>query len=498
MGGELDCDVTSHQDDGMSTNPNSNVASEEKKSQIPSIITAYTTRIRIISRCAQEYIALAQKTSQEWSNSYFEQLDQCSKSLEIFKNRESLTEEDRTQLASIIVLIAHPKNKGDFQYHVEHSHSKILSQSLLIFAFSAFDAFVGVLINQLCQEERRLIYKLDEKEVKIHDLLGCNSIKEVLDKIIERDISSLLRNNYDEIFTALARRHELATLKNFPNWTSFIEASQRRNLITHCGGKVNVQYIEACKQSGMQLGAKIVPGYQLKVGLEYLQATLDILYEVGVKLGYTLWHKAIPDRAEESEMSLGLGLYELLVREEWHLAKIIGKFAIDLPGRKCDLHGRIARINYAQALKWSGDNACAMKIIDGADWSSCIRDLRLGVEVLKGNFCEAVSLMKAIGKNGEIVDQPGYHQWPLFREFRTTEEFKLAYESVYGTPFVADSENQSPINISRQEQLTEQGLLCSIQETGEGTMSPMPLSEIIEAKEPDADSDSPGTEQVDS
>jgi hypothetical protein len=461
-------------------------------SQIPTLIAAYKLRIRSISRCAREYIALAQKTSQEWRDRYLLQLEEISTELKSLSSSSQLGESE-TKVKSLIAPIMDAIKKGDFHYHIEKPHSAILSQSLLIFGFSAFDAFLGALIAQLCQEEHRLLHKFEEKTVQVHDLLAVQTIEEVLTRLIERDISTLLRDSYDDVFTALEKRHDIHTLKDFPNWQGFIEAAQRRNLITHCDGIVNAQYIEACKRSGVALGSEVVSGYQLEVSSQYLQETLDILYEVGVKLAYVLWRKTNPSQAKESEKHLSLEVYDLLVREEWHLAKIIGKFSLELPKPKHDLYVRIGRINYAQALKWSGDNIGAMTVLD-ADWSSSTRDLRLGVEVLRENFDDAVSLMKAIGKNGELVNDPAYHEWPLFRKFRTTEKFKLAYAEVYGAPFNRESEKGLPMNVISEPQLTGQESPPKMPETGDKTMSPEPLPEIKPDSAQDADSGKAGTD----
>jgi hypothetical protein len=469
------------------------LAAQAETSRVPEIISSYTMRIRLISRCAREYISLAQKTSQEWRSSQLAQLGQCKQDLEFLAGRAALDEADRAKLTLVLTFLTDRNREYDIQYHALAQPSDMLSQSLLIFAFSAFDAFVGVLVAQLCQEESQLIHKFEQKTVTVHELLDCDTIKEVLNRLIERDIDALLRHSYDDIFTALAKRHGLETLKKFPNWPKFIEAGQRRNLITHCNGIVNAQYIVACKRSGVTLAKKVTPGYQLKVGPKYLQCALDILYEVGVKLGHTLWRTGEPSRIEESEKCLGDEVYQLLCREEWSLAKVLGEFAMSFRRPKRDLYNRIARINYAQAMKWSGDNAGAMTVLDSTDWSSSIRDLRLGVEVLRGNFDEAVALMKGIGKNGELVNQPAYREWPLFREFRTAETFKLAYSEVYGEPFPAEPKQGTPIRTLNAPQLTNQEHLDKILKTGEETMSTSPLPEIKPDNASVAESGKPGS-----
>jgi len=52
--------------------------------------------------------------------------------------------------------------------------------------------------------------------------------------------------------------------------------------------------------------------------------------------------------------------------------------------------------------------------------------------------------MKRIGNSG-LVPQEAYSDWPIFKEFRKTEEFKQCYENIYSEQFrdVRDDRNIS-------------------------------------------------------
>ncbi len=66
------------------------------------------------------------------------------------------------------------------------------------------------------------------------------------------------------------------------------------------------------------------------------------------------------------------------------------------------------------------------------NWSGTINDFQLAEAVLTDRFNNAATLMKRIGKTGDIVTESAYHEWPLFRAFRESTEFVSAYEDVYG------------------------------------------------------------------
>ena len=40
--------------------------------------------------------------------------------------------------------------------------------------------------------------------------------------------------------------------------------------------------------------------------------------------------------------------------------------------------------------------------------------------------------MREVGSDDQLLSEEAYHLWPLFLEFRETEEFSLAYQDLFG------------------------------------------------------------------
>ncbi|WP_010583076.1 hypothetical protein [Schlesneria paludicola] len=387
---------------------------------VPAVVRKFTDRIAQIENCAAAHISMALLSKQSRLQTTLREVftlagKQIPKMIGGNEQVE-VTYEEYTKIAQII----------------GSSHDEIIAEGLFILGFSTFDAFIGNLLRAIFSQSPELIYKLEEKAIKVGDFLKCKTIEEAVEKLIDRDISSLLRDSYDEQFTKIANRHGLNTIKAFESWPKFIEAAQRRNLITHCNGIVSQQYLSECLRCEFKIPDNVIEGTQLKISGEYLQASLDVLYEVGLKLAHTLWRKTCPNQIEKSEKALTDEGFKLLQQQKFSLAKTIGLFAIGLPNAKSDLQSKISRINCAQAIKWSGDKPAALKILNNVEWSGSIRDLRLAVEVLRENYSNAADLMREIGKKGELVLRVGYETWPVFREFRETTEFKNAFREIYG------------------------------------------------------------------
>jgi hypothetical protein len=99
------------------------------------------------------------------------------------------------------------------------------------------------------------------------------------------------------------------------------------------------------------------------------------------------------------------------------------------------LDRKIITVNYAQALKRDGKLDQAKKILNEVDWSAVANDFKLARTVLLEEYDHAAVLMRSIGEKGQLLKEEAYHTWPLFIEFRETEQFAQAYQEVFGHPY---------------------------------------------------------------
>lgn len=59
--------------------------------------------------------------------------------------------------------------------------------------------------------------------------------------------------------------------------------------------------------------------------------------------------------------------------------------------------------------------------------------------VLREKYGEAHDVMIRLGKEGGLVDENAYHEWPLFNQFRESDEFMKGYEAVFGYTFFSEA-----------------------------------------------------------
>lgn len=184
-------------------------------------------------------------------------------------------------------------------------------------------------------------------------------------------------------------------------------------------------------------------GAQLELGAKYFLQACDILSEVGLKLGQTLWRKVFPDELAKADEELNAAIYDVLYIERYSLAQIFGEFAVQQKVVSSEIFRRLYAVNLAIALKSNGRSGEANKVLNKLDWSACSLDFRLAHAVLRDRTSDACRIMKNIGKRGEFVKEESYHVWPLFSKFRLSPEFLKTYEEIYGRRFVVELQKEA-------------------------------------------------------
>ena len=334
-------------------------------------------------------------------------------------------------------------------------HADMLAEIMFISVFSAFDAYLNRLLRNFYTNNTHLLRNFESRQIAVNELVS-RSKEDILESLIDSEIESLLRESYIKQFEKLKDHFGVSTLNKFKNWPRFVECSQRRNLVTHCDGIVSKQYISNCASAGVTPEKGVIIGKKLPISIDYLLESIEIVLEVGLKLGQVLWRSCSADELSAADTHLGNLIFELLKVEQWSLALRMGELGLDLAklgnhNTRDDRAVKVILINHAQAAKWSGDNATAMKILKAIDWSGSAHEFRIAVACLRSDWDTAASLMKQVGSNSEFLPIHGYISWPVFREFRTNPKFLDAFRSIFGVEFAAEVKKATPT----PQQLTE-------------------------------------------
>ena len=310
-------------------------------------------------------------------------------------------------------------------------------RALLVALVSSYDAYLGSLLKSLFYLKPAML-NASQRGLKFEDLVALGSIELAREFLVEKEVESIIRESHTTQFDWMEGRFGVVLRKDLAAWPIFIEVTERRNLFVHTDGIISRQYLDVCSANGVDLSGRSI-GRRLGVPEKYFAAAFDCLFEIGVKLGHVLWRKLAPDDLAGADEALIGTTFELLQRREYRLAKCLLEFANHtLKKHSSSSNRRIFVVNLAIAYRWGGTPTRAAELIEKEDWSDCDHRFQLASAVLQERYKHAAAVMAAMGSEAKGITRVGYETWPLFQDFRRTDEFKTTFKKIYGTDFVIE------------------------------------------------------------
>jgi hypothetical protein len=336
---------------------------------------------------------------------------------------------------NVIIPIEKAEELGRLTHELSSSAGSLAlsHRGLFLVLVSKWDAYFGSLLRWVYRVRPEIVDS-SSRTISFAELKQINSIDMARNKIVEDEISVVLREGHGEQFEYLERKLSV-TLKKLDIWPKFIELTQRRNLIAHADGKISDQYLKVCGDNKVELDGNHQIGSDLEIPPEYLSDSCNYLAELGFKLSQVLWRKLQPSESSEADSHLLDTTYEMVKAGQYELAIKLLTFSLAPPMKFKEARDRyVCIVNLALAYKWTNNEKKSAEIIGAEEWSAVPLDLRLALAVLKDDFEQAVSLMKQIGTSGEVTKM-NYQDWPLFKKFRSTKRFVKTYRDIFKTEF---------------------------------------------------------------
>jgi hypothetical protein len=302
----------------------------------------------------------------------------------------------------------------------------------IVMLVSRYDEFLAEILHLIYKKNPNILKK-SNRTLTYKEIISIGSRDKTLDRIISKEIDNLLYKSRFDQLKYLDKEFRLNVVNSIKCIKNFIEVTERRNLFVHSGGKVSSQYISTCKKSNIFLHKRVKEDVRLGVSKKYFEKAYRCLFEIGVVLAQSLLRRIFKKKAELEHFDISLidVSFNLLKNEEWGLADNILSFAINIPKKIIadDDSYRVFIINKCIALKHLKDKKSMNALLDSVNWKKSGPVFLLAVEVLKGNYDEAEAIMgKMDGKNPRESD---FKDWPLFKEFRETDNFKKAFRKIY-------------------------------------------------------------------
>lgn len=313
--------------------------------------------------------------------------------------------------------------------------TEIIQRNFIVSLISQFDAYIGSLIRKKFIIRPELLNNSD-KNLTFSKLVEYNSIEELKEYIVEKEIESVLRDSHTNQFKWLENKLGMVLTKDLPSWSTFIELTERRNLFVHSNGIISNQYLSVCKKNEVNFYEDINIGDKLEVTNDYFEKAFFCVYEIAVKLSQVIWRKLLPSNLEDADNDLNDRIYKLIRRKDYKLALNLSEFATDIIKKHSSHEIRlILSVNKAQAYKWDGKDDICKKFLNSQDWSAMSNKFKLSKFILLDDYENAFKLMKKIGNNEDELPKTAYKEWPLFNNIRNEQEFRDLYTEIYNEDY---------------------------------------------------------------
>ncbi len=197
---------------------------------------------------------------------------------------------------SVMITVPFELNKEFIRYNREIDQSllalQLVPKNIVVAFVSIYDAFLADIIEGIYKLRPELLTTC-EKELSFSDVLKYNSIDEIKERVIEKEVESVLRESHIKQFDWISKKINLKLTEDLPNFKYFIEITERRNLFVHTNGKVSRQYLSIVTENGglADSANEIKLGDTLEASPEYVIHCYKILFEIGVKLGQVIWRR---------------------------------------------------------------------------------------------------------------------------------------------------------------------------------------------------------------
>lgn len=316
--------------------------------------------------------------------------------------------------------------------------SQMFRHNAIVILLSRYDQYLADVYRAVY---RSFPERLQASDISLtyHELQLAKDICEAVDKIIDKEVDTQLRQSHADKLTFLDKQLKLDLKTYLPDWATFIELTERRHLFAHTGGKVISQYLDACRKNGVTVQPKTKIGVHLGVSTDYYHQGVDCLYLLGLIVGQLVYRRLYPKNADAADTMLNNQGFELLKKDRWGLAKRVYEFGLSLPEKvtSSDDFRKIFLVNRCIALKNLKSAKELATALDAVDWSSANPKYTLAVSVLKEDYPMAEKIMSHM--DGEDpIDEQSFRTWPLFKEFRLTEYFRKAFKKIYKKDYSAE------------------------------------------------------------
>lgn len=312
----------------------------------------------------------------------------------------------------------------------------VLPSAVLLSIVATFDAHLSSLAKFVLKSQP--LSSLGKgKQISVGDILKFEDFDDLKSNIIEEEVYSLMFESHGSQAERIEKFFNIEIRDKFPEWGSFIEIFERRNLVAHGEGIVNSIYVKSLKRNLIELDSDFCLkfGQDVEVDRSYLQKSLDILLHFLFLTSWTIWVKKEKGDFLRAYNRANEICYDLIKMKRYDLSSRLLETFIDWSHKDIpDRSRRMMVINRANAVKLSGDESLAKTIVNSYDWSASSDDFIICVHAVKGEAKKVCELMKKFGDE-TVMSRNCFRDWPVFSSFFNDEIYRESFKETFGEDF---------------------------------------------------------------
>lgn len=302
------------------------------------------------------------------------------------------------------------------EYQTKHMYC-----SALISLVSSAEWFLSRLLHAHYKVHPKVVTDTD-KCLSLQDLMNIGSLDDARDYIIATKVEEQLRGGFEVWVVSLKKLLKLSMGYLDALKPALVEVYQRRNLLVHCDGVVNTQYMTLVRESERE-GVSV--GDQLAVSHDYIDRAISTFERALLLIAAEYWKREVPEDALRPRALIDIS-YEHLAAERWDVAESLSRFMMT-DARVSESMRLSGRLNYWQSLKWQGRFAEVEDEVAGTDMSAKDEIYVLAKAALLDDEKQFFELLPTLIRSHKIA-RDMLEDWPVFRAMRETEAYTQNYE----------------------------------------------------------------------
>jgi len=282
--------------------------------------------------------------------------------------------------------------------------------------------------------------KLDAKAVTYKFLLEVNNVEEVKNHLIDEEVMSMMYKSHGDWMCYLENIIKLKLPCINDNKDRISEIIARRNLFVHNDGKVNSVYLGIISNSEFKRGEEII------ISKEYLSNAIDIIEMAGVSLVVELSLKEKWSDSNEIDKIECMIYDEFFSAEKFENSRILYEIGLDS-----------SKINQTTKLDFLFNNWCSYKLLGKFNLvEKQVKEFDVSAYKPRYLLAKLALLDKyqdffvEYDRQDDLNDNM-LKEWTIFKNVRTSEEFKRRFETSLETVHSAISNVDVNLDMEMEE-----------------------------------------------